>query len=149
MYYPETFFSKQVLEETLNLYVWPEKYVLKEEGAGSVLITFPECTIIVYEGFESRMIAYFVNEETGRSNVQESLTIFDAVEVLRPGKNLSGQELEQLTELIDFFEVDPSLAKVKEGLKNICILLQVYLLPCLKGDFSWVEDYKKLYPENS
>ena len=20
---------------------------------------------------------------------------------------------------------------------------------CLKGDFSWVEDYKKLYPENS
>ncbi|MNE69938.1 hypothetical protein D3C80_1656960 [compost metagenome] len=77
------------------------------------------------------------------------MTVFDAVEVIKPKKSLREQELAQLKEIISVFNEDPSLDKVKQGVKNICVLIQVYLLPCLKGDFSWVEDYKKLYPENS
>jgi hypothetical protein len=44
-------------------------------------------------------------------------------------------------------EGKPSWEVVKQGLHNICILLQAYLLPCIKGDFSWVKEYNKMHPE--
>lgn len=49
--------------------------------------------------------------------------------------------------LVPNLEVEPSLQKVEAGLHNICILLQAYLMPCIEGDFGWVEEYNKLYPD--
>lgn len=148
MYYPETFFSKQVLEEVLSSYNWAEKYVLIEASAGSVIIAFPKCSILISEGFESKMNAYFLNEQIGRNSVQENISIFNALDVIKPKKELSQQDSELLKQTIRYLDDDPSLNKVKQGLTNICILLQVYFLPCIQGDFSWVIDYNTQYPYN-
>lgn len=148
MYYPETFFSKQVLEDVLDLYDWPVNYKLIEVSVNSMLIEFPKCSILLIEGFESKMNAYFLNEQTGRNSAQENLSIFNAIEVIKPGKELSQQDAVLLEGAIQYLDDDPSLDKVRQGLTNICILLQVYLLPCIQGDFSWVIDYNTQYPDN-
>jgi hypothetical protein len=145
MYNPDTFFNIDVLKEVLNEYKWPLEYKL-EEYSDEVIIEFPKCSIIISEGFESKMNAHFLNEQTGRSDIQHSLSVFDAVEVLKSINPQNDQDLE-LKGLVRNLEVEPSLEKVKLGLHNICILLQAYLLPCIKGDFSWVKEYNKMYPE--
>lgn len=143
---PVTFFSKQALEEALSQYSWPERYELMETSSGSVLIRFPECSIVVFEGWECKMKAYFLNEQTGRTKTQESLTIFDAIEVIKLKKELSQTDKDLLKTAVRYLDDEPSPEKVKQGLANICILLQVYLLPCVQGDFSWVADYNTQYP---
>lgn len=145
MYYPETFFTKEVLKEALKQYKWPLQYKLQTTNSGSVLIKFPKCSILVYEGFESHMDACFLNEETGRNNVQSSLKLLDAVCVIRSTHNLSINDSHLLKGVLRFIEGEPSLEKVNQGLKNICILMQVYLLPCIEGDFSWVQEYNRQY----
>jgi hypothetical protein len=139
MYNSDTFFNIDVLKEVLNEYKWPLEYKLKEHS-DEVIIEFPQCSLIIKEGFESKMYAYFLNSQTGRSDTQHSLNVFDAVEVLKSINPQIDQEL-KLKGLLHDLEDEPSLEVVKQGLHNICILLQAYLLPCIKGDFSWVEEY--------
>ena len=139
MYNSDTFFNIDVLKEVLNEYKWPLEYKL-EEYSDEVIIEFPKCSLVIREGFESVMNAFFLNEQTGRSDIQQSLDVFDAVEVLE-SINPQKQELK-----LNNLEGKPSLEIVKQGLHNICILLQAYLLPCIKGDFSWVEEFNKKHP---
>lgn len=145
MYNPDTFFNIDVLKEVLNEYKWPVEYKLTETNSGGAIIEFPKCSIIISEGFESKMNAYFLNSQTGRSDTQYSLQLFHALLVLKSVNPQNDQELE-LKGLVRNLDVEPSLEKVKQGLHNICILLQAYLLPCIKGDFSWVEEFNKKYP---
>jgi hypothetical protein len=146
MYYPETFFNMNILKNILEEYNWPLEYTLQETNGGDVIIIFPKCRIVISEGFESNMYAYFPNVEIGRSNIQSNLKIFDAIEVLKPIRELTEGFVEPKG-LVKNLEVEPSQEKVKQGLHNICILLQTYLLPCIEGDFSWVEDYYKKHPD--
>ena len=48
--------------------------------------------------------------------------------------------------LHDFFSPFASLLKVQYGLRDLCILIQAYLLPCVKGDFIIIEDFFKEHP---
>lgn len=145
MYYPERFFDIMILEEILQKYEWTSTYILQETNSGSVIIKFPKCKMIISEGFESSMNAYFPNSETGRSDKQASLRIFDAIDIIKPIRELEGDFIEPKG-LVSNLDVEPSIEKVKQGLHNICILLQTYLLPCIAGDYSWVDDYNKKYP---
>lgn len=145
MYNPDTFFNIHVLKEVLNEYEWPLEYKLKETNSGGAIIEFPKCSIVISEGFESKMNAYFLNSQTGRSDTQYSLKLFHAIDVLKSINPQNDQDLE-FKGLVRNLEVEPSLEKVKQGLHNICILLQAYLLPCIQGDFNWVEEFNKKYP---
>ena len=145
MYNPKSYFHLNILKEILDQYIWPSKYTLCETNSGNVIIEFPKCKILVSEGFESNMNAYFPNSETKRNNKQSPLNVFDAVDVIKPTIELEVDFIEP-TGLVKYLDNEPSLGKVKQGLNNICILLQTYLLPCIDGDFRWVEEYNKKYP---
>ena len=145
MYHPKSYFDLNILKEVLEQYNWSSKYILTETNSGNVIIEFPKFKIVISEGFESSMIAYFPNSETKRNDKQSSLTIFDAVEVIKPIRELEADFIEPAG-LIKYFDIEPSVEKVKQGLNNICILLQTYLLPCIDGDFNWIEEYNKRYP---
>ena len=144
MYYPEKFFNVDVLIEVFRAYSWPATYTVQESKLNGAIIKFPKCDIVISEGFEGSISAYFPNYETGRSDHQASLTIFDAIEILKPIRELEIGFIEPIS-LVKNLDVEPSVQKVKQGLNNICILLQTYLLPCITGDFSWVEEYNKKY----
>jgi hypothetical protein len=149
MYNPETFFNMKVLKEVLSNYDWSIEYELLETNTEAIILKFPKCSIVISEGFESNMNAHFLNFQTGRNNIQHSLSLFDAVNVYKPifEKNDVFKEPERL---IRNLEVEPSLDKVKDGLHNICLLLKTYLSLCIEeGDFSWVDEYNKQNHENS
>ena len=147
MYYPEIYFNIDTLDRVLKLYDWPSKYELVETNSGDIVVEFDKCKVVVSEGFESDMYAYFPNELTGRNNKQVNLELFHAIQIMRPiAQNKIGYKEPKGLKLN--LEGEPSLQKVEDGLHNICILLQAYLLPCIEGDFSWVEEYNKQHPEN-
>lgn len=146
MYNPENYFTEEVLASVLKQYNWVEEYELHQSPPSSIVVKFPKCTIVITEGFESKMNAYFLNSEIGRSKTQYSLSIFDAVSVVKTTHKLSKSDGVLLDGLVRFLDVAPSLEKVIQGLRNICILLQVYLLPCIDGDFGWVDEYNKQNP---
>ena len=146
MYNPKTYFDLSILKEVLDQYTWSSKYILCETNSGSIIIEFPKSKILISEGFESNMNAYFPNSETKRSNKQSSLSIFDAVNVIKPILESEVDFIEP-TGLVKYLDDEPSREKVKQGLINICIMLQTYLLPCIEGDFSWTEEYNKKYPD--
>src|SRR3989442_15366310 len=115
MYNPDTFFNIDVLKEVLNEYKWPLQYKLKEINSGEAIIEFPKCSIIISEGFESKMNAYFLNSQTGRSDTQYSLKLGHAIDVLKSLNPQNDQDLE-LKGLVRNLDVEPSLEKVKQGL---------------------------------
>lgn len=141
MYNPASFFNIEILEEVLSNYDWPSDYTLEKVGAGNILLHFPKCKIVFSESFESKMNAYFVNSDINRENNKASLQVIDAVKILKPIKEKESVFISP-TGLKNFLDEEPSKQKVKDGLNNICILLQTYLLPCIEGDFSWVNIYE-------
>nr|WP_293843248.1 hypothetical protein [uncultured Arsenicibacter sp.] len=145
MYYPESYFDIEILKEVLEQYSWPSDYYLQEVKSGNIIIVFPKCRLIISEGFESSMTAYFLNSEINRTETQASVSIFSAVQIVK-SRIIKNAGVEEPEGLVRFLEVEPSLEKVKHGLNNICILLQAYLLPCIEGDFSWVEEYNRKHP---
>ena len=44
----------------------------------------------------------------------------------------------------DFFSAYATKEKVFFGLRDICVALQTYLLPCIQGDFSWTDKIEEL-----
>ena len=142
----DDFFSIKVLEEVLDEFNWTCDYTLTKTASGNIIIQFPNSSFIIHESINSQMIAYFSNNEIGRTSNQESLTIFEAYSIIKSKLELE-QNFKNPNGLINFFEYDASLEKVKGGVRNICILLQSVLLPCVKGDFSWIEEYNANLPE--
>ncbi len=140
MYYPETYFKIDILNEILKEFDWPCPYETARSGADIVLY-FPKCELLIIEGFDSHMYAVFPNCYTGRNDMQDSLKLSRAVGVIRDKKMKDPNYKDPLLHELDD---DPSLDKVKDGIRNICILIQTFLLPCVvDGDFSWVDDYNK------
>lgn len=148
MHNHKSYFTKQVLTEVMKHYSWSENYQLETSYSNSVLIKFPKCTILMIEGFDSDMNAYFLNKDTGRGSTQYSLSVLDAVGVIKGKCKLSKADMVLLDGAVRFLDIEPSVNKVKQGINNICILLQVYLKPCIDGDFSWVIEYNMQNPNN-
>ncbi len=55
----------------------------------NIRVKFLPVPLVFSEGYESRMLAYFLNAELGRTNTQGSLTVFDAARVIRNLKRSS------------------------------------------------------------
>jgi len=146
MYNPKSYFDLNVLKEILDQYKWSSEYTLHETNSGNVILEFPKFKIIISEGFESNMNAYFPNSETKRNDKQSALNIFDAIDVIKSAKELENDFIEPIG-LVKYLNTEPSLEKVRQGLNNICILLQTYLQTCNDGDFSWIDEYNKRYPD--
>jgi hypothetical protein len=142
MYNPPTFLTRQILDEILSEFKWPAPYTIGDDSctADGVDVRFPKCTLFFVEGFESEMSLYFSHVET---KTEYALTLFTAIHYVLDPQAKQDPNFQE-PKLTGYFEPAASLEKVKNGLRDICLLLQTYLLPCIEGDFSWVEKYKKL-----
>lgn len=142
MYNPPRFLDKSILDEVLSEFKWPALYIIGDDTCPSdgLEVSFPQCTLYFVEGFESDMSLRFSWEQT---QTAFDLNLSDALYIMRNEaiKNPAFKE----PALTGYFEPGASLEKVKKGLRDICILLQAYMLPCLEGDFSWVNKYKEKF----
>lgn len=103
---------------------------------------FAKCSFLFVEGFESEIDVKFFNEQTNRDDNQSSLSIGHALMVLEHEAKKQNEFIEP--ELSNFFSPEASYEKVAHGVRNMCKLILAYLIPCIKGDFSWVEEYEKI-----
>src|SRR5688500_6949463 len=108
MYNTPTFFNIDVLKEVLIEYKWPLKYELKKTNSREAIIEFPKCSIVILEGFESKMDAYFLNSQTGRSDTQHSLKLSHAIDVLK-SINPQNDQVVELKGLVRYLDIEPSL----------------------------------------
>jgi hypothetical protein len=94
------------------------------------------------EGFESDMSFYISNPLSRDLKYWSSFELIHYI--YKPSIKKSLTCLEPNIKIIEPFA---SLAKVQDGVRNICILIQFYLKDCIKGDFSLIEKYKQEHPE--
>ena len=140
MYNPPEFFTVEVLSEIVAEFTWPVSYTLDDSYPDYIIVKFPKSNLCFYEGFESDMGLFFLNSDTKIGN-KPNLKLFDALHyVLRPEAKARG-DFKEVT-LTGYSSPFASLEKVKNGIRDICILVQAYLLPCVEGDFTWVERYQ-------
>ena len=139
MYDPPTFLTKEFLLNLFDKYTWSENIEISDldVALSGIQVNFPQCMLYFKEGFESNM----------------SLSVFDRS---RPGKHWSSFEL--IHYIFDplrsrdpefnkpnyhgFSGAFASENKVRNGLEDLCMDVQVYLIECVKGDFSIVDNYE-------
>lgn len=134
MYNPPNFLTVNVLSNILKEFEWPDKYRLEDDLPDGISMVFENCELIFSEGFESEIHLLFSVEQTG---TDYNLELFHALQVLRGDNKIEPK-------LSGFFSPLASLEKVENEVRDICVLLQFYLLPCISGDFSWVDKYLEL-----
>jgi len=139
MYNPERFLTEKLAAEVLAEFAWPAPYTLEDWQPDGIAIVFPRCTLMLSEGFEGEMAMHFLPEQTG---VTDDLSVTHAIIALRELSDAAS--LPPPPALISDHSPGASLAKVKNGIRDLSTLVLTYLGPCLLGDFAWVAAYQEL-----
>jgi hypothetical protein len=140
MYNPPKFLTKKLLLEVLSEFDWTESYKIQDEDitVDGIKVRFPKCELYFCEGFESDMDVYLLDSSSKENDYK---ALFDLVYyVYRP--KIESDSSFVSPKLNEYFSPCASLEKVKFELRDICILLQCYLMPCIKGDFTLLNEYK-------
>ncbi|WP_212005045.1 hypothetical protein [Chitinophaga sp. HK235] len=136
-YDPPTFLTTELVAEIMAEFEWPASYILEDSGL-MVEVKFPRCTLFIQEGFDSDLELRFSTADT---HTRYSLSITHALTYLVPEAEMNPDfKPPKLDTNIGIF---PTLQKVESGTRNLCLLMQAYLLPCIKGDFGWVDKLKE------
>lgn len=137
MYNPETYLTLDVVTDVVAQFDWPAPYELEDELPDGVVMAFPRCHLLFDEGFESEVSIKFLTEDTGLAT---SLKLSEALLALKSTGFDTG--VPPTLPLIHDRSPHASLAKVKNGLHDQCVIVLAHFRPCLQGDFRWVEAYK-------
>ena len=131
-YYPDDFFSYELVERIMKEFVWPKPYELIDEDL-SVEIKFPKCIIeISSNGLGDTEVSFL----TYNGNKELNVNISDILWT----RNLKASDLD----LEDSNNVWPNLEDTKKSIRNSLKILQGYFLPFIKGeDYTWVDAAKK------
>ena len=143
MYNPPTFLTMQVLSDILDEFEWSELYTIKEEDwtIDGIKVRFSKCILYFREGFESNMSVYI-----SKSDGKKYWSSFELIHYIFAPVIEQEQTFKPLV-LHKFFSPAASLEKVQFELRDLCIIVQTYLMDCLKGNFSLVDEYSKKHPE--
>ncbi len=139
MYNPPSFLTSKVLEEVVSEFTWPAPYIIGDDDCSpdGIEVRFADCILYFQESFESEINLYFIDP----SQIDEVWTFYEAIYcVLEPEHKQDPRFI--APKLNNYFSPFASLEKVKNGIRDNCILFQKYLLPCINGDFCWVNRYK-------
>jgi hypothetical protein len=146
MYNPPTYLTRDVLVMILDEFIWPSTYTISEQdnSVDGIKVYFEKCNLFFREGFESE-ISLFISK--GGVNKNKYWTSFELINYVYAPKIENAVAFKKPI-LNNHFSSYASLEKVKYGLRDNCILLQTYLMPCLNGDFHLIEEYNKGHPDN-
>jgi hypothetical protein len=134
---PERFLTVERLGKIASEFDWPEAYSLRDDWPDGVIMGFPKSSLYFREGPDGEMGLEFLSEDTG---IDDVLSLIDALTVLVPNYETSPDPFPHLN-LNNDTSIYASSEKVENGIRDICILLNEYLIPHIQGDFSWVKKY--------
>lgn len=130
------FMTLEMVYEILSEFSWPAVYELEDGLPDYICVQFPECGLTFNLGFEGRihLRMWSKNEINNWHSLDSALLV------------LKEEADDNVTEpvLRAYHSEVPSTEKAQHDIRNICILLQTYLLPTILGDFSWVERYNAI-----
>jgi hypothetical protein len=133
------FLTIDVMSEILAEFSWPASYTFDDSYPPDIVLKFPQSKFIFLEDFESNIHLIFSNDDTKREPGRGNYKLGHAITILLPEAKMNKDF--QKPVLTDYSAEPPSLEKVKNSFRNLCVIMQTYLLPSIQGDFSWVERY--------
>ena len=140
MYNPPNFLTKEVLLEILQEFHWNSPFDIREEDItiDGIRVRFPKSILYFCEGFESDMSVYLLDTSLESNNYISSFELINYIYA----PEVECSKFFVPPKLNNYFSPMASLEKVKFELRDICILLQCYLMPCIDGDFTLLNEYK-------
>ena len=130
---PERFLTVQLLEKIASEFDWPEEYSLEDDLPDGIIMRFPKSSLYFCEGSDGEVELEFLSVDTG----VDDLNLVDALTVLVPDYEVNPNPFPHLN-LRDDSSIYGTPEKVENGIWDICILVNEYMKPHLKGDFGWV-----------
>ena len=137
------YLTPELLHEIVSKYQWPAEYVIEDDQPDGVILQFPNCGLIFSEDSDGGVDVAFFTDQT---QTAYNLHLFHAMLVFAPEtERVNGRILNShQAEITSPF---PSLENTTNGIHSICRMLLDFLSPVLQGDFTWVEEYRTMYPD--
>lgn len=133
------FLTVALLEEVFSEFVWPEPYVLKDDGPDSIQVAFPKTNFYFHECPEGEIIVQFSPRDTLGENglhLGHALLVFVPIAERRTRPISPG--------LITNESPFPSPQKTRDGIHNACINILTHCRHVIGGDYSWVPKYLEM-----
>jgi hypothetical protein len=128
---------KRVVEE----FEWPVEYKLENDLPDGILMHFPTSSVLFFEESFGRADLDFLIEDSG---LDFPLSLVHAFSVLVPGFLQDEYDRDDVN-LEKTEGMDPSTLKMEREIRNLCKLLQNSMLPFIRGDHTWVNEYRELF----
>ncbi len=138
-----SFLTPILLEKIVAEYQWPIDYTIEDDDPDGVIMEFPNCGLIFSDDCDGGVDVRFFPEHT---NTSYNLHIFHAMQVFVPENKRSNGKIPGL-KAIPISSPFPSLDNTTNGIRNACTILTQYLTPVIQGDFTWVDEYRRMFPE--
>ena len=138
-YEQDKFLTIAIMSEIMKEFLWPASFTFDDTYPSEISVIFPKSKFLFVEDFDGNIHLIFSNDNTKRESGKGNYTLVEAMTILLPEAKLNKDFQKPI--LTDYSAEPSSLEKVKNSFRNLCIIMQTYLLPSVQGDFSWVERY--------
>ena len=142
LYQSNNFLTTELFTEVVSKYEWPTEYEVEDELPDGILMRFSESHLFFSENSDGEVELHFLASEIG---IETDLDLYDALFVMIPNYQRLEKPLGHLN-LIEDVSIDPSEQKIRNEMNDLCIIIQEYLLPYIKGDYDWINsclEYRK------
>ena len=140
---PASFLTPTLLNKIAAEFEWPLPFMIEDADPDGVIMEFPNCGLIFSDGCDGGVIVRFFVEHT---KTNYSLHVGHAMAVYVPENERINGEIPGLN-AIPIIKPFPSLDNTIHGIRNECTILTQFLTPVILGDFTWVEEYRRMFPE--
>jgi len=138
-----SFLTPSLLQEIVAEFQWPIDYRIEDNDPDGVIMEFPDCGLIFSEDCDGGVDVRFFAEQT---KTNYNLRIFHAMQVFVPENKRTNGKIPGLN-TIPIRSPFPLLENTTNGIRNACTILTQFLMPVVQGDFTWVEEYRTMFPE--
>ena len=140
---PASFLTPTLLNEIAAEFEWPLPFMIEDANPDGVTMEFRDCGLIFSDGGDGGVIVRFF---VGHTKTNYSLHIGHAMAVYIPENERINGKIPWLN-AIPIINPFPSIENTTDSIRNACKILTQFLTPVMLGDFTWVDEYRKMFPE--
>lgn len=140
---PASFLTPTLLNEIAAEFEWPIPFMIEDAEPDGVIMKFPNCGLVFSDDCDGDVVVSFFVEHT---KTNYCLHIGHALAVFVPESERTNGKIPGLN-AIPIIKPFPSFDNTSNSIRNACKILTQFLSPVMLGDFTWVEEYRRMFPE--
>lgn len=140
---PASLLTPTLLSEITKEFQWPLTFIIEDADPDGVIMEFPNCGLIFSDNCDGGVVVCFFADQT---RTKYSLHIGHAMAVYAPENIRINGQIPGL-DPIPTIAALPSIENTRNSIRNACKSLTTFLEPVIHGDFTWVDEYRKMFPD--